>query len=172
MRNIYVALLSIVASASLAIPWNQVPRRVEVNTNLVGVSIGDGLSISNGVLSAPGGGTDGQAVTNIVEGIVADATNSIPRGVTIDMRGDGSAIATNAALSGTAYTEWNNYGELPNGQQAYGLGLVFDEIAQHEAFADRYPARTNIPALPASATVGELVDAINAVATALRKEEP
>jgi len=35
-----------------------------------------------------------------------------------------------------------------------------------------FAARTNIPALPASATVGELVDAINAVATALRKEEP
>ncbi|MBQ6926514.1 MAG: hypothetical protein IJQ73_17915 [Kiritimatiellae bacterium] len=119
-----------------------------------------------------GGGIDGEAVTGIVERVVADATNAIPRGVAIDLRGDGSETVRDAALSGTAYTEWDIYGELPDGQLTYGLRLLFDEIAQHEAFSGRYPARTNIPVLPASATVGELVDAINAVATALRKEEP
>ena len=136
-------------------------------TNFVWEVVG---SVTNNLPS--GGGIDGEAVTNIVEGVVADATNAIPCGVAIDLRGDGSETVRDAALSGTAYTEWSAYGELPDGRMTYGLSLMFDEIAQHEAFSGRYPARTNIPALPASATVGELVDAINAVATALRKEEP
>ena len=99
------------------------------------------------VTNAPwgeGGGTDGQAVTNIVEGIVADATNAIPRGVSIDLRGDGTDVVTNAALSGTAYTEWNDYGGLPDGHPKYGLSLLFDEIAQHEAFSTRYPEKTSL----------------------------
>ena len=91
-----------------------------------------------------GGGTDGQAVTGIVERVVADATNAIPRGVAIDLRGDGSETVRNAALSGTAYTEWSAYGELPDGQLTYGLSLMFDEIAQHEAFSGRYPEKTSL----------------------------
>lgn len=145
--------------------------RVEVQTAASG-SIPWGAQVVTNVTIEGELGLDGGAVTGIVERIVADATNAIPRGVEIDLRGDGSETVRNAALSGTAYTEWSAYGELPDGQLTYGLGLLFDEIAKHEAFSGRYPARTNIPALPASATVGELVDAFNAIANALRKEEP
>jgi hypothetical protein len=53
-----------------------VSRHTTVNTNLIGAVVGEGLTLTNGVLSSTGGGgsggTDGQAVTNIVEGIVVN----------------------------------------------------------------------------------------------------
>lgn len=173
-----ILLLALMAGAVFGAPSTPITRgRLTTDLDAAGHSITNSpMATTNFVWEAlanfaPEGGIDGEAVTGIVERVVADATNAIPRGVEIDLRGDGSETVRDAALSGTAYTEWTAYGELPDGQLTYGLGLLFDEIAQHEAFSGRYPARTNIPALPASATVGDLVDAINAVATALRKEE-
>lgn len=66
LKNFGLCLLF--AFAAHATEWQDVPA------NTV---IGDGLTLTNGTISAAGGGTDGQAVTNIVEGILADATNGM-----------------------------------------------------------------------------------------------
>ena len=77
MKRHLILLFSLVAvvAAAQGIPHNMVSRHTPVNTNLIGAVVGEGLTLTNGVLSSTGGGgsggTDGQAVTNIVEGIVA-----------------------------------------------------------------------------------------------------
>lgn len=80
MKRHLILLLSAAAGIAAAenVPHNMVSRHTPVNTNLIGAVIGEGLSLSNGVLSSTGG-TDGGAVTNIVEGVVADATNGMVR---------------------------------------------------------------------------------------------
>ena len=65
-----IGLAACVAFTALATEWQDVPADT---------IIGEGLTLTNGTISAAGGGLDGQAVTNIVEGIVADATNRVVR---------------------------------------------------------------------------------------------
>lgn len=77
MKRHLILLLSAAAAIAAAqgVPHNMVSRHTPVNTNLIGAVVGEGLSLSNGVLSSAGGGggIDGEAVTNIVKGVVADA---------------------------------------------------------------------------------------------------
>ena len=77
----FSALAGIAAAQNVM--HNMVSRHTPVNTNLIGAVVGEGLTLTNGVLSSTGGGasggTDGQAVTNIVEGIVSSATNGLVR---------------------------------------------------------------------------------------------
>ena len=77
-------LVILVAGTALAetVPHNRVTKTTPVNTNLVGAAIGEGLSLTNGMLSATGGGGGGGISTNDVRAIIeADAgpTNRIVR---------------------------------------------------------------------------------------------
>jgi len=77
MKRHLTLLFSALAAIATArgVPHNMVSRHTPVNTNLIGAVVGEGLSLSNGVLSSTrgeGGDLDGQAVTNIVEGIVVN----------------------------------------------------------------------------------------------------
>ena len=92
-----------------------------------------------------GGVDDGEVVTNIVYGIVAAATNGLPNEDAVWRVADARAAdhASGALEAARLYTD-------------YAISST----------------RTNLPPVAASATVGELVDAINAISTALRPEEP
>ncbi len=78
MKRHLILFFSALAGIATAenVMHNMVSRHTPVNTNLIGAVIGEGLSLSNGVLSSTGGGgggIDGETVTNIVKGVVADA---------------------------------------------------------------------------------------------------
>ena len=72
MKRHLILLFSALAGIAAAenVMHNMVSRHTPVNTNLIGAVVGEGLTLTNGVLSSTGGGgsggTDGQAVTNIV----------------------------------------------------------------------------------------------------------
>jgi len=63
-------LAILVAGTALAetVPFNRVTKTTPVNTNLIGAVIGEGLSLSDGVLSATGG-AGGGLTTNDVQAI-------------------------------------------------------------------------------------------------------
>lgn len=69
---LFAALLAIAAAADPTVQWSRVLRTTPVNTNLVGASVGDGLSLEGGVLSSSGG-SGGGITTNDVRAIVGEA---------------------------------------------------------------------------------------------------
>ena len=75
MKRHLILLFSILAGAAAAqtVMHNMVSRQTPVNTNLIGAVIGEGLSLSNGVLSSTGGGG---LTTNDVRAIAIDATGA------------------------------------------------------------------------------------------------
>ena len=122
MKRHLILLFSILAGAAAAqtVMHNMVSRHTPVNTNLIGAVVGEGLSLSNGVLSSTGGGgTDGQSVTNIVEGIVADATNGVVRVVEGEATIDGALNVANDITTG---------GELNVSGNILGRGMYVDGI--------------------------------------------
>jgi len=75
MKSHLILLLAAFAGIATAenVAHNMVSRRTMVNTNLIGAAIGEGLSLSNGVLSATGGGSGEGLTTNDVRAIVEDS---------------------------------------------------------------------------------------------------
>ncbi len=95
MKRHLILLFSLVAvvAAAQGIPHNMVSRHTPVNTNLIGAVIGEGLSLSNGVLSATGGGSGEGLTTNDVQ-----------------------AIALTRAEAEAGYTEWECIPDTVNGE--------------------------------------------------------
>ena len=201
-RHLILLLLALAGiAAAQGVPHNMVSRHTMVNTNLIGAAIGDGLSLTNGVLSSTGG-TDVGAVSNIVEGVVADATNGMVKvengqvllddaeisaaSATLGILAVGDLLAGGAAAyyggDGDEYElavkgdipDLNNYaGDIHTGGSidAGEISVQGASVALQDDLA-ALDVRTNLPPVAASATVGDLVDAINAISPALRPEEP
>ena len=124
MRKIYVVFFALAAGAALAVPWNQVSRHIDVNTNLVGAVVGEGLSLSNGVLTATGGGggTDGQAVTNIVNGIVADNA----------LMANADGVVTNRSVVKVSNLDVSDQVHIGGGMMFYHAGGTEEFVAEDE----------------------------------------
>ena len=112
------------------------------------------------VTNAPwgeGGGTDGQAVTNIVEGIVRDATNALPRGVTIDVQGVGETFSYKLTSSPTIYWEDDTDGAKPvldtliAAEQLHDEGLLNAEDLAAVALSGSYDDLSGTPSLGTAA---------------------
>ena len=132
-------------AAAQGVPHNMVSRHTMVNTNLIGAVVGDGLTLTNGTISAAGG-----LSSNEVSRIVADATDGMVK--TSDLNNYTGDIVTGGRVSaGTIDVQGN-----PLGTAAYRN-------------ANEFATATNLPALPPSATVGEIVDKLNAVIGALHE---
>ena len=119
------------------------------------------------VTNAPWGESSG-LTTNDVRAIVADATNGIPRGVTI-----GENRVTRLSESGTIYWMFYDDEAVPVVDIEH-LEIPYDNLTDKPDFAEKSDlaglvTSTNLPPLAASATVGDLVDRVNAVIGALHK---
>ena len=142
MKRHLILLLSAAAAIAAAenVPHNMVSRHTPVNTNLIGAVVGEGLSLSNGVLSSTGGGGGGSLTTNDVKAIVAAATNGMVRKTGDTMTGpltfnDGTAANPQSAFpvtvsgaadgNGTGGLRWNADGEF-NGHFAPVAGLFWE----------------------------------------------
>lgn len=136
-------------------------------TNFVWEVVG---GITNNLPSGGGGGI----TTNDVKAIVADATNGFIRvneyGIAVipgeaNIR-DGINISNGGITSQGGIV---SYGSVVANMQLSAPSLATDEILLDGREIDTvFAARTNLPPLSASATVGDLVDRVNAVIGALR----
>ncbi len=178
MKRHLILLFSLVAvvAAAQGIPHNMVSRHTTVNTNLIGAVVGEGLSLSNGVLSSTGGGggTDGQTVTNIVEGIVAAATNGMVKVEGDYAHVDANLVVNNGVSASDISAEYTIYSsdsisgkDIEARESLSVAGKTLGTAAYRNA--NEFATATNLPALPPSATVGEIVDKLNAVIGALHE---
>ncbi len=151
LKDFGLCLAAAFALGASATEWQDVPADTV---------IGEGLALTNGEIRATASGASG-LTTNDVRAIVAAATNAIPRGIAVE-----GAPATNLVSSGTVYWIMDEYGASPVVDGAHVL-VPFSNIENVPDFA----VRTNLPPVSASATVGEMVDAINAVIRAMKKEK-
>ena len=156
-----VAVVLFVTGLAFAVPWENVPPNTPVNTEIVGSEIGAGLTLEDGVLSSDG--VTGGTVTNIVNGIVVNATNSIPLGIEVD-----GTPARKVVSSGSIVWDFYDGSATPT-VDPQGVIIDWANIADRPDI-DALDIRTNLPPVSATATVGDLVDTLNAVIGALHKE--
>lgn len=170
--------LALFALAAQGVPFEEVLPTTAVDTNTVGIAheriegaitaaAGIGGTVSNIVTKSyvEGLGPEIGLTTNAVQDIV---TNALPAIVPWDPETQVLNIGSQGGI------QW---GDTPVGILLYNGHLIFNDGHHSSAqligtsdLAD-YVIRTNLPALPASATVGELVDHLNAIVNAMRKEE-
>lgn len=108
-----LGLSVLVALSALATEWQDVPA------NTV---IGDGLTLTNGTISAAGGGTDGRAVTNIVNGIVADNA----------LMANADGVVTNRSTVKVSNLDVSNQVHIGGGMMFYHPGGTEDFVANDE----------------------------------------
>lgn len=100
--------------------------------------------------------------------VFAAPSTPITRGrLTTDLDAGGHTV-TNSNLATTNFV-WDVVGAVTNNLPTGG-GITTNDVKAIVG-EEAYATRINLPPLPADATVGDLVDALNAVAAALRKEE-
>ncbi len=112
------------------------------------------------------------ATTNFVWDVVGSVTNNLPSGgggVTI-----GDNQVTRISDSGTIYWMFFDDGEAIPVVDTDHLEIPYDNLTGKPDFAEKSElaglvASTNLPALPESATVGDLVDSVNAIIGALHE---
>lgn len=137
MKRHLILLFSLVAvvAAAQGIPHNMVSRHTPVNTNLIGAVVGEGLTLTNGVLSSTGGGgsggTDGQAVTNIVKSFVADNA----------LMTDAEGTVTNQSMVTVSNLDVSDQVHIGGGMMFYHPGGTDkfepeDEVARKEDIPD------------------------------------
>ena len=184
-----ILLLALMAGAVFGAPSTPITRgRLTTDLDAAGHSITNSpMATTNFVwevvgsvtTNLPSGGTDGGAVTNIVNDIVADATNGVIR---VDEYGiasvpgeifvrDGIEVLNGGIQVSGSIT---SYGSIVANYQLSSQSVSTREILLDGSDVTTvFAARTNLPSLSASSTVGDLVDAYNAIANAMRpKEEP
>ena len=108
-----LGLSALVAFMAMATEWQDVPA------NTV---IGEGLTLTNGTISAAGGGTDGRAVTNIVNGIVADKT----------LMANADGVVTNRSTVKVSNLDVSNQVHIGGGMMFYHPGGTEDFVANDE----------------------------------------
>ncbi len=135
MKRHLILLFSALAAIATAqgVPHNMVSRNTPVNTNLIGAVVGEGLSLSNGVLSSTGGGGSGSLTTNDVRAIIeADAgpTNRI-----VKADGDGNVhvagifAGEEGAGTGGFAGDFNGTVDVYGGLYVFGEAYFNDEAA-------------------------------------------
>jgi hypothetical protein len=156
-----LGLSVLVAFAAMATEWQDVPATTV---------IGEGLTLTNGEIRATGGGgggTDGQAVTNIVEGIVRDAgyiaqerdptfaawrgdDDSTLPGLRYDVNWSMGRVAeieesyaTKASLGTAAYRDANEFATAADEALVYQLLMGSNVVAE----VTNYNSRTRSPQL-------------------------
>ncbi len=152
LQEFGLCLVAFLALAASATEWQDVPGDTV---------IGEGISLANGTISIKGDSLS----TNDVQAIVADEGYIKPDQYEVvrvtEIQADAFAFGDTTIRLGEDYTD-------PDGEAVFYKEYLGGN--RELAVKGDIPA-VNIPPLVASATVGDLVDAINAVADALRKEE-